>query len=142
MSGIQPVVLTGDVHSSWVAELREDFDDPTAAIDAAPRSDPRLFATAEQLRSLRTPFPAGSLKREVSDHLVDTAEKLLGAQPVKRELEGRRLLGQSRRCVERVFVLATAYHLTGDTRFAERCEKEMLAAALAALSARSIPIAA
>ncbi len=26
-----PVVLTGDVHSSWAAELREDFDDPSSA---------------------------------------------------------------------------------------------------------------
>jgi alkaline phosphatase D len=26
----QPVVLTGDVHSSWVADLRADFDDPAS----------------------------------------------------------------------------------------------------------------
>ena len=25
-----PVVLAGDVHSSWAAELRRDFDDPTS----------------------------------------------------------------------------------------------------------------
>jgi alkaline phosphatase D len=26
----EPVVLTGDVHSTWVADLRADFDDPTS----------------------------------------------------------------------------------------------------------------
>lgn len=100
-----------------------------AVVDAAPETHPRLFAAADELRALRTPFPTGSLKRELADHMVDNARKLLGAQPITRTLEGRRLLGQSRRCVERVIVLATAFHLTGDDRFAKRAEQEMLAAA-------------
>src|SRR5690606_31956632 len=29
-AGGAPVVLTGDVHTSWAAELREDFDDPSS----------------------------------------------------------------------------------------------------------------
>jgi alkaline phosphatase D len=28
---IRPVVLTGDVHSNWAAELKSDFDDPDSA---------------------------------------------------------------------------------------------------------------
>jgi hypothetical protein len=100
-----------------------------AAVDAAPRSHPRLLVTGAQLNALRTPFPAGTPKRAVADHLVREAKDLLSRAPVTRTLEGRRLLGQSRRCVERVLVLSTAFHLTGDARFAQRCEQEMLAAA-------------
>lgn len=100
-----------------------------AAVDAVPRTHPRLFVTAEQLRTLRTPFPAGSLKRALADHIVNDARSLLDAKPVTRTLEGRRLLGQSRRCIERVVALATAFHITGDARFARRAEQEMLAAA-------------
>jgi alkaline phosphatase D len=29
-----PIVLTGDIHSNWVADLKTDFDDPTSAIVA------------------------------------------------------------------------------------------------------------
>ncbi|MCP5518949.1 MAG: heparinase II/III family protein [Verrucomicrobiales bacterium] len=105
-----------------VAEVR-------AAVDAASRTHPRLFVSANDLRALRTPFPDGSLKRALADHIVQTASQLEGALPVTRTLEGRRLLGQSRRCIERVLMLATAFHLTGDDRFARRAEQEMLAAA-------------
>lgn len=30
-----PIVLTGDIHSSWVADLKADFDDPSSAAVAA-----------------------------------------------------------------------------------------------------------
>lgn len=100
-----------------------------AAVDAAPKTHPRLFVTGDQLHALRHPFPAGSLKGAVADSVVREAKDLLGRSPITRTLEGRRLLGQSRRCVERVIVLATAFHLTGEDRFAKRCEQEMLAAA-------------
>ncbi|MCB1126517.1 MAG: hypothetical protein KDM81_08485, partial [Verrucomicrobiae bacterium] len=106
--------------------------DPAAirtAVAAAPKTHPRLFVSAEDLRALRTPFPDGSLKRALAEYIVKEARGLLDAQPITRTLEGRRLLGQSRRCIERVVVLATAFHLTGEERFARRAEREMRAAA-------------
>lgn len=30
-----PVVITGDIHSNWVADLKADFDDPTSAVVGA-----------------------------------------------------------------------------------------------------------
>lgn len=103
--------------------------DVRAAVDAAAKAHPRLFVSAADLQALRTPFPEGSLNRALADYLVGAADELLDAAPITRTLEGRRLLGQSRRCLERVLKLATAYHLSGDDRYARRAEAEMLAAA-------------
>ena len=49
--------------------------------------------------------------------------------PIEHKLQGRRLLGESRRGVKRMVLLAMAYHLTGDRKHATRCEREMLAVA-------------
>jgi hypothetical protein len=69
------------------------------------------------------------LKERVADRIIREADGFLDADPISRTLRGRRLLHQSRECLERVLVLATAYHLTGHDRYRERCEREMLAAA-------------
>jgi hypothetical protein len=90
---------------------------------------PRLLATREQLASLRQKLDNDPLRKQLADSIIQQADALFGAEPIERQLQGRRLLSVSRRCVERVLILATAYHLTGDTRYAERCRKEMLAAA-------------
>lgn len=100
-----------------------------AAIQAAPPEHPRLFATPAQFQSLRRGFPAGSLKRQVAEHILREASALQQRPPVERVLQGRRLLAQSRRSLERVLLLATAYHLSGEERFVRRAEQEMLAAA-------------
>jgi hypothetical protein len=133
------VLRTGVVLSAWTVFAsdpaapsyppRADLAEVRAAVDRAPRAHPRVLVTADQLRRLREPQPAGSLKRLVADNLVRKANGILDQPPITHTLKGRRLLGQSRRCVERVLCLATAFHLTGDVRYARRCEREMLAAA-------------
>ncbi len=56
-----PVVLTGDVHSSWAAVLREDFDDPTSAVlgvefvAAGVGSDGDLLAAVEPVLRRNNP---------------------------------------------------------------------------------------
>ena len=54
---------------------------------------------------------------------------MLPAPPIQRVLQGRRLLGESRRAVRRVLTLAMAHHFTGKQAYADRAGREMLAAA-------------
>ncbi|MCA9233903.1 MAG: heparinase II/III family protein [Planctomycetales bacterium] len=72
---------------------------------------------------------ADPLRRQIADAVVAEAVALQGVKPVERVMLGKRLLHESRRCLQRVLILATAYHLTGDPMHAERCQQEMLAAA-------------
>ncbi len=98
-------------------------------IDKVPADHPRLFAQRAELEALRQLVQGDPLRKALADAVVQQATFLQDASPIKRELEGRRLLGQSRRCVKRTLLLSMAYHLTGDAKHAQRCEKEMLAVA-------------
>ena len=61
--------------------------------------------------------------------MVREADLILTRPPIKRELQGRCLLGKSRISVQRVVTLSMAYHLTNDEKYMRRCNEEMLAAA-------------
>ena len=98
-------------------------------IDDAQIRHPRLLTSRDGFAELRQSLNRDPLLRDLADAVVRQADQLLNVEPTKRELQGRRLLGQSRRCVQRVLTLSVAHHLTGDTRYVERCEKEMLAVA-------------
>ncbi len=102
------------------------LEEVRAKIDAAPRAHPRLLTTAAGLKALGA---GDGLRRAVAGELLKSAGRLLDEPPVARKLEGRRLLGVSRTCVQRVSTLAAAYHLSGDERYARRAGQEMLAAA-------------
>ncbi len=105
------------------------LDDVREWIDKAPTEHPRLLATRAELAALRKSIDGDPVRKALADAVVKQANLMQDAAPITRKLQGRRLLGESRRCVKRVVVLAMAYHLTGDVRHVRRCEKEMLAAA-------------
>ena len=98
-------------------------------VDKASVGHPRLLANKATLSAWRQSAGADRLTKDVTAAILREAKSLQDAEPVKRELEGRRLLGVSRRVVGRVLTLATAYHLTGDWQYAQRCRQELLAAA-------------
>ena len=61
--------------------------------------------------------------------IIDECENIIQQEPRERIKIGRRLLGTSREYLRRVFYLSYAYRMTGDQRFAEHAEKEMVKAA-------------
>ena len=105
------------------------LEEVQAWIAKAPTDHPRLLATQAELAAVRAALEGDPARRALARAVIDQAKHLEDVAPVTRRLQGRRLLDQSRRCVKRVVVLATAYHLTGDARYVRRCEKEILAAA-------------
>ncbi len=105
------------------------LEDVRKWIDKAPTEHPRLLATRADLVALRESIDGDPLRRALAGAVVQQANLMRAVAPITRKLQGRRLLGESRRCVKRVVVLAMAYHLSGDVRHVRRCEQEMLAAA-------------
>src|SRR3954471_24018903 len=98
-------------------------------IAASKNIHPRLLAAREQLAGFRQTLDQDPLRKQLADSIIQQADALCSVEPIERKLVGRRLLSVSRRCVERVLILTSAYHLSGDTRYVDRCSKEMLAAA-------------
>ncbi len=89
---------------------------------------PRLLASGAELAALRTTaLPPQAA--ELAAGVIRDAKAMLAVAPITRKQEGRRLLGQSRRCLKRCLTLAMAYHLTGDDAYAKRGQEEMLAVA-------------
>lgn len=92
-------------------------------------SRPRLLLGPRELPLLRQRASGESAYAAVARAVLRDADAMLPAPPVERVLQGRRLLGESRRAVRRVLTLAMAYQLTGQPSYAERAGREMLAAA-------------
>ncbi len=90
---------------------------------------PRLFFTETEATELRTRIAADPLLDAVFAYLQGSADALLEQPPVKREQVGRRLLGVSRTCLQRVGYLAFTYRMTKEERYLRRAEEEMRAAA-------------
>jgi heparinase II/III-like protein/uncharacterized protein DUF4962 len=91
---------------------------------------PRLILSAEDLARLRELIERDEGARKVRDALRRSGEKLLGeAKTVEYKIVGPRLLDQSRRCLQRVYVLALLHRLDGDARYRDRALKELAAAA-------------
>ena len=90
---------------------------------------PRLFFTETEAAEIRTRIESDPLLHAVFAHLRGSADAILDQPPVKREQVGRRLLGVSRTCLQRVGYLAFAYRMTHEERYLRRAEDEMRAAA-------------
>ena len=100
------------------------------AFKGAVPAHPRLFMGAKEAERIK-----GEIKSDVRmgafyKAMVAKAEGILGQAPVKREKTGRRLLGVSRRCLDRVIHLSAAYRFTGKKSYLKKAEEEMLAAAV------------
>ena len=93
------------------------------------REHPRLIAVRQDEIRVKELLSADATAQAIFKHVQRDAEEILRQEPVQHRLIGPRLLDQSRRCLSRVYVLATVYRLTGDKRFADRAIREMLTAA-------------
>ncbi len=110
---------------SQVVEIPE----PESILRTLRNEHPRLIAPNGQEASVKQVMEQFPEAKEIYRQIRREAEGLLTARPIEYRLEGPRLLSQSRRCLDRVYTLATIYRLDGDERFAQRARDEMLVAA-------------
>ncbi len=90
---------------------------------------PRLFLAAGGEAELRARIATDPMSAKLHAGLLREAERLLTTKPVERVLIGRRLLDQSRTCLSRVLHLGLAWRFTGDKKYLERAQRELLAPA-------------
>ncbi|MFN3240624.1 MAG: heparinase II/III family protein [Planctomycetota bacterium] len=116
------------------AAQRRDAPDEAApalarAMATAPRPHPRLFLHDADVAALRRRIDQQPLLQQAMQWCLDTADAIEAAAPVSRRQTGRRLLSVSRTCLKRVVHLAFAHRMTGERRYLQRAQREMLAAA-------------
>jgi len=104
-------------------------DTVAAAIRRADMTHPRLFATSAGFENVCALAATNDLAKLALGRILFEADQILPFKPSERTLEGRRLLGVSRRTLHRVSVLAMAYRLTEKRVYLDRCAQEMCAIA-------------
>ncbi|MPR32880.1 heparinase [Cytophagaceae bacterium SJW1-29] len=92
-------------------------------------SHPRLLLAKGEEKKLLKNVESDRYLKAIHTAILAECDRLIGVPPVERIQIGRRLLDKSRECLRRVFQLAYAYRTTGQKKYLQRAEKEMLAVA-------------
>lgn len=101
-------------------------DDPLRTLR---KDHPRLIALDSDIARIRGLVQQSPQARRIYAELVKEAERLQSAPPVEYKLVGPRLLGQSRRCLDRVYTLSFLYRFEGRKQYLDRAVRELRAAA-------------
>ena len=88
---------------------------------------PRILMFADDEQKIKTNIAADPVWSGIHQSIIDECDKFIAIPVSERIVEGRRLLGVSREVLRRVFYLSYAYRMTGQDKYADRAEKEMLA---------------
>ncbi len=125
MKSIEDIVklFTLVVLATWVS--CNSADTPDDILSRHPRI--LLFEGEEEI--IKKSVEANPVWKEMHEAILAESDAIIGLTPVERELTGRRLLGKSREALRRIFYLSYSYRMTGEDKYFQRAEKEMLAAA-------------
>ena len=104
-------------------------DELAARLSRVPPSHPRLFFCEGDEAEIKAKIESDPFLKAAFDRLEAGAEATKDLDPVKREKVGKRLLGVSRTCLQRVSYLAFTHRMTRSETYVRRAEREMLAAA-------------
>lgn len=93
---------------------------------AAPEH-PRLLVTAADWEKLPARMEADPRVKKIISGTIARADLTLEKPLLTYEREGRRILSVSRDAIERILDLSTAWKVTGEKKYLDRCRNEMLA---------------
>lgn len=88
---------------------------------------PRILLLKGEEDAIKKTITADKVWGKMQAAILAESDDLLNTVPVERIKIGRRLLDKSREALRRLFFLSYAYRMTGDKKYAQRAEKEMLA---------------
>jgi hypothetical protein len=94
-----------------------------------PAQHPRILLLAGEEKKIQDAIRADPAWMKMHQAILDESDNIISLPPVEHVKIGRRLLDKSREALRRIFHLAYAYRLTGNEKYAQRAEKEMLAIA-------------
>lgn len=103
-----------------------DKNDQTT-IELNTQGHPRILLTKGEEQTIKTLIEEDETWKKMHFAILQECNNILGKSLLQRKMIGRRLLSTSRECLRRVFFLAYGYRMTGDERFLQKAEKEMLA---------------
>jgi hypothetical protein len=88
---------------------------------------PRILLLEGEEEQIRDLIEADQTWRKMHMAILEKSTELIGKPELERVMTGRRLLSVSREALKRIFYLSYSYRMTGDERYLNRTEKEILA---------------
>jgi hypothetical protein len=90
---------------------------------------PRILLFEGEEEIIKESVEANPVWKKMHEAIVNESDAMIKLAPLERELTGRRLLSVSREALRRIFYLSYSYRLTGEEKYFQRAEIEMLAVA-------------
>lgn len=131
-SGIDALLLAAGLSAAIPAWTRQPPVIPpqSSILTTLMPGHPRLLIPSGGFAAVKAGIEGNADATALAASIESSARKLLTAAPSKYEIpDGLRLLTTCRQVKDRIYLLAMAYHLTGDTALAGRAWREMEAAA-------------
>ena len=88
---------------------------------------PRILMSIGEERQIKANIAADPAWNKMHQSIIDECGNIIPLPVSERTVTGRRLLAVSNEALRRIFYLSYAYRMTGQSEYAERAEKEMLA---------------
>jgi len=88
---------------------------------------PRILLLKGEERQIEQSIAGSSVWKKMHEAILKESDNIIALPPVERIQIGRRLLDKSREALRRIFHLSYAWRMTGEQKYFDRCEKEMLA---------------
>src|SRR5688572_12687270 len=89
-------------------------------------SHPRLLLFKGEENALKKTINADPIWAKMQQAITNESDSLLTVAPIERIQIGRRLLSKSREALRRLFFLSYSYRTTGNEKYFERAEQELL----------------
>ncbi len=88
---------------------------------------PRILLLEGEEQQIRDLINSDETWKKMHLAILEKSTEFLGKPTLERVMVGRRLLGTSREALKRIFYLSYAYRMTGDERYLNRADEEILA---------------
>lgn len=88
---------------------------------------PRIMLLKGEEKQIKELIASDATWKKMHDAIIGECNVIISKPELERVMVGRRLLGTSRELLRRVFFLSYGYRMTGDQRYLEKAEKEMMA---------------
>ncbi len=87
---------------------------------------PRILLLKGEEQQIQQSIAASATWKKMHEAILKESDQIIGLPPIERIQIGRRLLDKSREALRRIFQLSYAWRMTGEQKYFDRCEKEML----------------
>jgi hypothetical protein len=88
---------------------------------------PRILLYDEDIPKIKSNIANDPVWKKVHQSILTESDKILKLSELQRIKTGKRLLSVSREAIRRIFYLSYSYRLSGEEKYLQKAEKEMLA---------------